>query len=120
MAAARHRLLSFLRLLLVASVALPALLFTFFAWHSYKTAIQTAHDRADRLSAIVREHALKVFETIALTLENVDHRLQTATWDEIGTSRELWEQLRSMQGRSEQVGAIFVSARAGPIALTTR
>src|SRR5215203_1909885 len=120
MEAERRRLVPFLKLLLVASIAVPAALFAFFAWNSYGTTMQTAHDRAERFSAIVCEHALKIFETISLTLENVDHRLQTTTWDEIRTSKELWDELRRMQERSEQVGAIFVSPPAGATALTTR
>jgi two-component system NtrC family sensor kinase len=120
MAVSPQRLISFLKLLLVASVAAPALLLAFFAWHSYATAVQTAHDRADRFSTIVREHALKVFETISLTLESVDHRLKTATWAEIRTSKALWDELRDLQERSEQVGAIFVTAADGKTALTTR
>ena len=114
------RQVRFLKLLLVASIAVPAALFAFFSWLSYETAMQTAHDRADRLAAIVREHALKVFETITLTLENVDHRLKNASWDEIRTSKELWDQLSKLSERSDQVGAIFVSPAGGSTALTTR
>jgi two-component system NtrC family sensor kinase len=82
--------------------------------------MQTAHERADRFAAIVREHALKVFETIGLTLENVDHQLEGITWENIRTSKALWDQLRSVQERSAQVGSIFVSPPDGGTALTTR
>ena len=116
----RHGLLPFLKLLLVASIVAPAALFAFFAWNSYQTAMQTAHERADRFAAIVREHALKVFETISLTLENVDQRLQGVTWQEIQTSRPVWEQLREIEKRSDQVGAIFVTPPDGRNGLTTR
>jgi two-component system NtrC family sensor kinase len=120
MALSRHSLIPFLKLLLVASILAPAALLTFFCWLSYLSAMQTAQDRADRFAAIVREHALKVFETIGLTLENVDHRLQDASWEEIRTSKLLWEQLGSIQQRSEQIGSIFVSPPDGTVALTTR
>src|SRR4051794_30306321 len=85
----RHRLVPFLRLLSVLSIAAPAALFAFFAWHSYEAAIQTANDRASRFSAIVREHALKVFETVTLTLERVDHRIQDMDWEQIASSQAL-------------------------------
>ncbi|MEA2929266.1 MAG: two-component system, NtrC family, sensor kinase [Hyphomicrobiales bacterium] len=116
----RHGLIPFLKVLLVAAVVVPAALFVFFAWHSYSAAIHTAHEQADRFAAIVREHALKVFETIGLTLESVDHRLQGASWDEIRTSRPLWQQIRQIQQRTPQVGAIFVSPPDGNVGLTTR
>jgi hypothetical protein len=86
MALSQYGMIQFLKLLLVSSIAAPAILFTFFAWLSYQTAVQTAHDRADRFAAIIREHALKVFETISLTLENVDHRLRNVPGEEIRTS----------------------------------
>jgi two-component system NtrC family sensor kinase len=120
MALSRQRLSSFLKVLLVASVAIPAVLFGFFAWHSYKTAMQTAHERADRFASIIREHALKVFETISLTLENTDHRLEGISWEHIRTSRALWDQLRRVQENSAQVGSIFISPPDGGVALTTR
>jgi two-component system NtrC family sensor kinase len=82
--------------------------------------MQTAHQRADRFAAIVREHALKVFETIGMTLETVDHRLQGLTWDEIRTSPSIWEQIRHFQQRTPQVGAIFVTPADGNAGLTTR
>lgn len=116
----RQTLIPFLRILLVASILAPAALFTYFCWVSYHSAMQTAQDRADRFAAIVREHALKVFETIGLTLESVDRRLQHVPWEDIRSSKPLWEELRRMQERSEQVGAIFVSPAEGSTALTTR
>src|SRR3954453_7310632 len=103
MALSPQRSSLFLKVLLVASVAIPAVLFGFFAWHSYKTAMQTAHERADRFASIIREHALKVFETINLTLENVGNRLEGVSWDDIRTSRALWDQLQSVQQRSAQL-----------------
>ena len=120
MAPSQHSLLQFLRLLLVFSVAAPVIMFTFFAWLSYQTALRTAHDRADRLAAITREHALKVFETISLTLENVNHQLQNRSWEDIRTSNTLWDHLRAMKDRSAQIGAIFVIEPNGATALTTR
>jgi two-component system, NtrC family, sensor kinase len=120
MALSQRDLIQFLRLLLVSSIAAPLVLLAFFAWLSYQTAVQTAHDRADRLAAIVREHALKVFETIGLTLQNVDHQLQDLSWEEIRSSKMLWDQLRTMQERSPQIGAIFIVPADGTVALTTR
>ena len=95
---------AFLRWLLLASLVGPAILLGFFAWHTYHEALRSAADRADRYAAIVEEHALKVFETIGLTLENVDRRLEGLSPAEIANSKELWEELRRFQERSEQVG----------------
>ena len=110
----------FLTLLLILSVAAPAALFAFFAWHSYQTTMQTASDRADRFAFVIREHALKVFETIGLTLQSVDRRLQNTSWEEIRTSQPLWAELRDAQQRHSQIGAVFVAAPDGTVALTTR
>jgi two-component system, NtrC family, sensor kinase len=109
-----------LRLLLLGSLVAPAALFTFFAWHSYTSTVREAHNRAHRFAAIVQEHALKVFETIGLTLQRVDHEIENLTWDEIEHSPAVWEQVRKIQQSSEQVGAIFVIKGGGETALTTR
>src|SRR5215213_4728612 len=109
-----------LRWLLLASLVGPSILLGFFAYHTYHQALRSGADRADRYAAIVEEHALKVFETIGLTLENVDRRLERLSSREVANSKELWEELREIQERSEQVGAIFISGSDGRSVLTTR
>ena len=113
-------LLKLIRALLVASVVVPIVAFGLFAWHSHKQDVQAAQDRAQRLASVVQEHTLKVFETIGLVLHTADQKLRGASWEQIATSKDLWDDLKKLEQSSEQVGAIFVINRDGFGRFTTR
>ena len=63
MNSARHSAIRLLQLMMVASVVLPAVLFVFASWLSYRHEQSVADDRIERSLDIVHEHALKVFQT---------------------------------------------------------
>ncbi|MEJ1977078.1 MAG: ATP-binding protein [Acetobacteraceae bacterium] len=60
-----------LRLLLGASIVLPASLFGIGAWVSYRTAFQDSGTDTARSADVAREHAAKVFDTQRLVAERV-------------------------------------------------
>ncbi len=109
-----------IRAMLVASLVVPAAVLALFGWHSHKQAVHEAQDRAQRLAAVLEEHSLKVFETIGLVLHAADRRLAGASWDEISTSKPIWDDLKKLQESAEQIGAIFVVDRDGFNRFTTR
>ena len=109
-----------IRAMLVASLVVPAGVLALFAWHSHKQAVHESQDRAQRLAAVVEEHSLKVFETIGLVLHATDRRLEGASWNEIATSKTIWNDLKKLQQSADQIGAIFVVDRNGFDAFTTR
>jgi two-component system NtrC family sensor kinase len=109
-----------IRAMLVASLVVPAAVLALFAWDSHHRAVRAAQDRGQRLAAIVQEHSLKVFETIDLVARAADRRLAGASWNDIATSRAIWDDLRKLQQSAEQIGAIFVVDRDGFGPLTTR
>jgi signal transduction histidine kinase len=109
-----------IRAMLVASLVVPAAVLALFAWHSHKQSVREAQDRAQRFAAVVEEHSLKVFETIGLVLHAADRRLAGASWDEIATSRPIFDDLKKLQESAEQIGAIFVVDRDGIDRFTTR
>jgi two-component system NtrC family sensor kinase len=109
-----------LRALRFASLAAPVLVFAIVARISYLNAFADAELRARHLSAMLQEHAQKVFETVGLALRQVDQRLKGVDWDTIRRSRALWEELGSLQRSSEQFGSFFVIDSEGKTALTTR
>ena len=59
----RQSAIRLLQLMMIASVVLPALLFVFASWLSYRHEHAVADDRIERSLDIVHEHALKVFQT---------------------------------------------------------
>ena len=72
--------------LIAASLLVPAALFAGAAWHSHHEVMREGRDTASRTAAIMLEHANKVFETQELALGQVDERLDSLTWDEIGAA----------------------------------
>ncbi len=72
MLTARHAAIRLLKLMMVASLVLPAILFVFAAWVSYRNTEQVSDERIDRSLDILHEHALKVFQTIDRTFAEID------------------------------------------------
>ena len=63
MRSARQSAIRLLQLMMVASIVLPAVLFVFASWLSYRHEHAVADDRIERSLDIVHEHTLKVFQT---------------------------------------------------------
>ncbi len=61
-----------LRLLMVTSIILPATLFAFAAWLNYRSVHAVSDERIERSLDILHEHALKVFQTVELTIAAVN------------------------------------------------
>ena len=109
-----------LKVLLISSLAAPALVLAIYGVLSYSDTFHQAELRAEHLSRLLQEHALKVFETVGLVLQETDQRLRSIDADTIRSSRALWEELRELERASEQVDSIFVLDAKGKLLLTTR
>ena len=66
--------------LIAASVVLPIVLFVLSAWYSYNETMRRAEQRVERTTRILEEHALKVFESQRLVIEEVNLRLRFMDW----------------------------------------
>ncbi|MDN3626995.1 hybrid sensor histidine kinase/response regulator [Methylobacterium isbiliense] len=76
-----------LRLVVIAALCLPLLVFATAAWLSYRSHWREAEGRLARTLDMVREHAIKVFETADLVARQVDQSLGEAS-DEAIRARE--------------------------------
>jgi two-component system, NtrC family, sensor kinase len=72
MVTARHAAIRLLKLMMVASLVLPAALFSFAAWTNYRDIHRLTDDRIDRSLDILHEHALKVLQTLQRTVAEID------------------------------------------------
>lgn len=81
--------------------------------------MQTAHDRANRFAIILREHALKVFETIDLTLRSVVVSCKRHHGKNIDFEGSVGSTAQNAAAQ-RLGGAIFLSQPDGRTALTTR
>jgi hypothetical protein len=69
---ARESAVRLLKLMMVASLVLPAALYAYASWVSYRDTHAAADDRIDRLLDVQQEQALRVFQTIDRTFAEVD------------------------------------------------
>jgi two-component system, NtrC family, sensor kinase len=109
-----------LRALLAASIAVPVALFAVGAWQSHKQLHRQAERKVQHQAFVLGEHADKVLGSLQLVVEQANQRVQGLSWDEIRTSKTLWEDLKRLARSVEQVDAIFAIDPQGTNALTTR
>ncbi|HZQ61475.1 MAG TPA: ATP-binding protein [Casimicrobiaceae bacterium] len=120
-----HRLLArlragsaepWLKLVMVAAVALPLLILVVVAWHEYEQAVARSEQRVSRTTRIAREHALKVFETNDILLRRVLD-LTRADGDEALARREqeLHDRLGEMAATVREVQAVAVWSADGHV-----
>jgi signal transduction histidine kinase/CheY-like chemotaxis protein len=103
-----------LRILLVASIVVPILLFIAVAWIDYRDVVAETERDLGRLSEIAREHALKVFDTHRLVAEQVDALVGGRDERAIRASqRPLHDALRSTADALPQIMSILVIGADG-------
>ena len=106
--------------LLAGAVLGPVALFAIGAWQSHAQLYEQAEMTAGRLAAGFAEHAEKTLQSAELVIEQAKQRISGLPWDEIRTSRPLWEELSRLDKQIPEVDAIFVVDPKGIGALTTR
>ena len=72
-----------LRLSIAAAVVVPLAVLVAAAWYTRHSTLAQAQSSAERTVATLAEHALKVFETQRLMLNQVEERIRGMSWDEI-------------------------------------
>jgi signal transduction histidine kinase/CheY-like chemotaxis protein len=102
------------QLLLVAAVLVPALLLAAAAWWNREEVLSAGEETVVRTSAIMEEHAHKVFDTVDLVLGRIDERIQDKTWDEI-SAPETSEFLRRLDEPLEHTVSIWIADGQGKV-----
>jgi|SRR5262245_343195 len=114
MRSARQSAVRLLQLMMVASVVLPAVLFAFASWLSYRHEHAVADDRIERSLDIVHEHALKVFQTGERAIAEVEEVVRGMTDDAIVADQQrLHNRLKQIVDAAPQFQAILISDRDG-------
>ena len=114
MLTARHAAIRLVKLMMVASVVLPAVLFAFAAWVSYRNFERVADERINRSLDILHEHALKVLQTIDRTFAEIDEVVRGMSDDNISRN-EVWlhDRLKRVVESLPQVQGIAIMDRDG-------
>jgi len=102
--------------MMVASVVLPAVLFAFASWLSYRHEHAVADDRIERSLDIIHEHALKVFQTGERAIAEVEEVIRGMPDDAmLAQQARLHERLKQIVDEVPQFQAIVVTDRAGHV-----
>ena len=114
MLTARHAAIRLLKLTMVASLVLPAVLFAFAATVSYRNFERVADERIDRSLDILHEHALKVLQTVERTFAEIDEVVRGMSDDDIRRNEVmLHAQLKRIDDALPQVQGIAIIDRSG-------
>ena len=105
----RDAALRSLKLMLVASVALPLLLFCYAAWVNYHAAFALADERIERAADIAAEQALRVFQSISVTFDSVEQITRGRTDQTIKlNAAELSERLKQFVSALPDISSIWI------------
>jgi signal transduction histidine kinase len=102
------------RLLLVASLLIPAIVFVAAAYWNRREVLRESEDAIARTASILHEHARKVFDTVDLAIGRVDDRIWGMSWDEI-SAPETSAFLRSLKAPLEQAVSIWITDASGHV-----
>jgi signal transduction histidine kinase/ActR/RegA family two-component response regulator len=122
MQARRDATVRLLKAVLVLTVAVPATLFLYFAETSYRTSFTFADERLQRGLDAVSEHAVKVFQSLNVTITAVSALLGDRPDEALRAAEaELHAHLRDIVAELPAVDAIWVFDRDGrPVASSYR
>jgi two-component system NtrC family sensor kinase len=111
---ARESAVRLLKLMMVASLVLPAALYGYASWVSYRDIHAAADERIERSLDVQQEQALKVFETVDRTFAEVDEIVRGMSDDEIRAAQpRLHPRLAQIADVMPQLQAIVLIGRDG-------
>jgi len=111
---ARESAVRLLKLMMIASLVLPAALYAYAAWVSYRDTHAAADERIERTLDVQQEQALKVFETVDRTFAEVDEVVRGLSDSQIRAAQAtLHPRLERISGVMPQLQAIVLVGRDG-------
>jgi len=114
MPTARDAAIRLLRWMMIGSLVLPAVLFIFAGWISYRNFEHVTDERIDRSLDILHEHALKVLQTVEVTFGEIDAITQGMSDDDIRRNAEqLHARLAKIAQALPQLQGIVIMDRGG-------
>jgi two-component system NtrC family sensor kinase len=114
MLTARHAAIRLLKFMMVASLVLPAVLFAFASWSSYRNIEQVTDERIDRSLDILHEHALKVLQTIERSFAEIGEVVRGMSDDDIQKNEtNLHDRLKRIVTALPQLQGIAIMDRNG-------
>jgi two-component system, NtrC family, sensor kinase len=110
----RESAIGLLQLMMVASLVLPAALYGYASWVSYRDTRIVADERITRSLDVMQEQTLKVFETVDRTFAEVDEIVRGMSDDDIRAAQPtLHPRLEQIVKAMPQLQAIVLIGRDG-------
>jgi two-component sensor histidine kinase len=78
-----------------------------------------AEDTAADTALFLTDHASRLFEASDLALSEASNAAAAMSWDEIATSRPLWQRLRDLNDRLRYVDHIWLNDASGELRMST-
>ncbi len=120
MLTARHAAIRLLKLMMVASLVLPAVLFGFAAWLSYRNIEHVTDERIDRSLDILNEHGLKVLQTVERTFAEITEVVRGMSDEDIRRNEAtLHDRLKRIVIALPQLQGIAIMDRGGQPLVTS-
>jgi signal transduction histidine kinase/ActR/RegA family two-component response regulator len=102
------------RLLLVAALLVPAVVFAAAAAWNRAEVLRDNEETITRTTAILHEHARKVFDTVELVIGRVEDRTHSMSWEEIAAP-ETSVFLQRLKAPLEQAVSIWITDATGHV-----
>ena len=121
MSTARESAVRLLQWMMIASLVLPAALFGYASWVSYRDIHAVTDERIGRSLDVMQEQALKVFQTVDRTFAEVNEILRGMAEEDIRVDQpRLHERLARIVATMPQLYGILLVDRDGrPLAAST-
>jgi len=114
MLAAHQQSIRLLQGVLVASVALPALLFAYACWQGYNTTQAVAARQIAQSRDVLNEHALKVFEAVDRSIAETNEIIRDMSDAQIAeNAAKLHARLKKLADESSQIKSLWIFDRTG-------
>src|SRR5271169_261141 len=121
MSRARESAVRLLKLMMVASLVLPAAVFAYASWVTYQHIQVAADERIERSIDVMQQQALRVFETVDRTFAEVDEVVRDLSNDQIRAAQaSLHARLDRIKGVMPQVQAIVLIGSDGHALASSR
>jgi two-component system NtrC family sensor kinase len=107
------RAIRWLRTSIAASLLVPVAILALAAWHTRQATLAEAEGNARRSVATLAEHALKVFETHGLMLDQVDERVRGLSCEAMRRAADLQDYLARSVRHAPQIETVWVLDEQG-------
>ena len=91
----------------------------FIAWRERETDMREARAEAQTTAFSLADHASRLFEVANLALRTTELEAGDKSWDEIESSRALWEQMRATADALPYVGDLWLNDSTGRLRVST-